>query len=97
MEIDQERLSNTFNKIQKICEGFENYENCDEDHYTEALNILNGITNTIKSLSMFSPNEEFSEIKTEHLKFCLVPFYFGDVYGRCMTNRKEKVLKSNVN
>jgi len=96
MEIDQAQLTDSFRQAQKLCEGFFNDENCDEAHYTQALNLLNVITKSVKEQGIFSPNEEFAEIKTEHLKYVLIPFYLGDTHGRLMKDRKDSVKKSTV-
>jgi len=95
-ELENAKLSDLFSKCQKLYEDFLNYEKCDETHYSEAISLLNHVTSLVKAQSIFSPNEDFSEIKTEHLKYLLVPFYLGDIYGRSMDERKEKVKKSTV-
>ncbi len=95
-EIEQAKLSDQFAKVEKLYERFLKDQDCDEAHYTEAINLLNVVTNMVKMHGIFSPNEDFSEIKTEHLKYLLVPYYLGDIYGRSMADRKTKVTKSNV-
>lgn len=96
MEIEQAALSDSFNKAQKLYESFEAGDNCDEEHYSQAITLLDAITKAVKACALFSPNEDFAEIKTENLKYVLIPFYLGNVYSRSMKERKECVKKSNV-
>ena len=95
-EFEQAKLSDQFSKVEKMYNDFLKDENCDEAHYTEAIKLLNIVTGVIKERGLFSPNEDFSEIQTGHLKYLLVPYYLGDIYGRSMDDRKDKVKKSNV-
>ena len=67
-ELEDAKLSDQFSKVEKLCLDFSNDKNCDEPHFAEAITFLNAVTNLIKSRSIFSPNEDFSEIKAEHLK-----------------------------
>eukprot|EP00826_Nyctotherus_ovalis_P011710 TRINITY_DN13051_c0_g1_i24.p4 TRINITY_DN13051_c0_g1~~TRINITY_DN13051_c0_g1_i24.p4 ORF type:complete len:119 (-),score=20.71 TRINITY_DN13051_c0_g1_i24:920-1276(-) len=96
MEIEEAKLADAFSNAQKLCEGFMNDENCSEQHYSKATNLLDAIAKSVKSQAIFSPNEEFAEIKTENFKFLLLPFYLADVHGRFMKERKDSVKKSNV-
>ena len=67
-EIEQAKLSDQFAKVEKLLSEFSNGQHCDELHYKEAITLLNGITNLIKEHGLFSPNEDFIEIKVEYLK-----------------------------
>lgn len=96
MEIEEAKLADAFSRAQKLCEGFMNDENCSEKHYSEAINLLDAIAKSVKSQGIFSPNEEFAEVRTENLKFLLLPFYLADVHGRSVKERKDSVKKSNV-
>lgn len=40
---------------------------------------------------MFSKNEEFKEIATEHIKLLMVPFYQAEVLFHVMDSRAERV------
>lgn len=96
MEIEQAALSDSFNKAQKLYENFEAGDNCDEEHYSQAITLLDAITKAVNAQSLFSPNEDLAEIKTENLKYLLIPFYLGNIHGRSMKERKDCVKKSNV-
>ena len=71
MELEQAKLSDQFNKAEKLFTAFGKDELCDEAHYTEAIAQLGIVTEMIKAHSIFSPNEDYSEIKTPHLKYLL--------------------------
>eukprot|EP00831_Metopus_contortus_P009627 TRINITY_DN1370_c0_g1_i2.p1 TRINITY_DN1370_c0_g1~~TRINITY_DN1370_c0_g1_i2.p1 ORF type:complete len:299 (+),score=71.34 TRINITY_DN1370_c0_g1_i2:155-1051(+) len=68
---------------------------CIRDRCNDALKLLNTVTSLIKSKNLFSPNEDLKEIKAEHLKYLAVPYYMGNLYGKSVIERKEKVLKAN--
>ena len=46
--------------------------------------------------SIFSSNEEFSEIHTENIKLLMIPYYQAEVLLRIMENRDKNVQKGHV-
>ena len=85
-----------FHKLEKECIGFDNYVNCEDKYYKETLEGLRRLVQRIQRESLFSPNEEISEIETDHLKLIMAPFYQADVLFRIMENRAEQVKMAHV-
>lgn len=67
-EIEISQLSDVFTRGEKMCIGFGNDIQCEEGYYKTAINLFNIATKLILEQSLFSPNEDFTEIKTENLK-----------------------------
>ncbi|MDR3582130.1 MAG: hypothetical protein P4L67_02540 [Candidatus Pacebacteria bacterium] len=67
-ELEEAKMSDLYLKAEKFISNFAADEKCDEAHYKEAIALCNAVTIMIKADSIFSPNEDFSEIKPEHLK-----------------------------
>ena len=91
-----ESLVDKFHKLEKVCIGFDNDVNCDDEHYLEALEGLRKLIQEIQKESIFSPNEEIKEIETDHLKLLMAPFYQAEVLFRIMDNRSERVKMAHV-
>jgi hypothetical protein len=67
-EVEHAQLSDLFNRAERLCTGFSKDELCDETHYREAIACLMATKQLVVSHSLFSPNDDFTEIKTENLK-----------------------------
>ena len=67
--------------------GFENFVNCDDEHYLKTLDGLRSLVSDIQRQSIFSENEELKEIATENLKLLMAPYYEADVLFRIMDKR----------
>ena len=74
--------------------GFENFVNCDDEHYLKTLDGLRSLVSDIQRQSIFSENEELKEIATENLKLLMAPYYEADVLFRIMDKRHERVKMS---
>ena len=55
--------------------GYEDYINAEEKHYLNTLKGFDKLVDMIKSESIFSPNEEITEVPNENLKMLMLPFY----------------------
>jgi len=57
-----------FHTVEKQVLGFENYINCDDEHYLETLEKLRLLVAEIQREALFSDNEALKEIETDHLR-----------------------------
>ena len=57
-----------FHAVEKEVLGFENYINCDDDHYLGTLEKLRLLVTEIQKEALFSDNEELKEIETDHVR-----------------------------
>lgn len=89
-------LEEEFLKLEKRVVGYEDFVDCNEQHFNETLEGLNDLVERIQNESVFSSNEALSDIHTEHLKLLMIPFYQADVLMRLMTNRDESVKKGHT-
>ena len=62
-------------ELEKECIGYDNFVNCDDEHYLKTLDGLRKLVAKVQADSMFSPNEELKEIQTENLKLLMAPYY----------------------
>lgn len=69
-----------------------------QERIREAIGRLNRIARLVQSLSLFSTNEEISDIPTSHLQFLLVDYYLGDLHLRPMggLDRKKQLETSSM-
>jgi hypothetical protein len=91
MENKQDDINETFHRLEKECIGYDNYVDCDDEHYTKTLEGLRQLVTDIQRQNVFSDNEELNEVDTENLKLLMAPFYEADVLFRIMDNRHERV------
>jgi immunoglobulin-binding protein 1 len=63
----------------------------DQEELKNILNICSKIIKEVHSNGLFSTNEEFNEVKTEDIKYLLVPYYQSDILQKFMENRESKL------
>lgn len=82
-------------KMEKIRKEIEKYEDeggsGKEDNWKQTFNNLNEVKKIVYSHGIFSENEEFKEIKTEDIKFLLIPFYQSELMQKFMENRESNL------
>ena len=73
-------------------EVFEETYETDEEKFKAAIDELSLILKEVSRESKFSPNESFNDIKTEDIKFLLIPYFQGNLIMKFMENREVKLL-----
>jgi hypothetical protein len=68
-------LEEQFLALEKRVVGYDDFVNCNEEHFNETLEGLDDLVKNIQNESIFSANEALSEIHTEHLKLLMIPYY----------------------
>ena len=96
MESKKFDTNEQFHKLEKECIGYDNFVDCDDEHYIKTLEELRKLVTDIQRQNIFSDNEELTEVETDNLKLLMAPFYEADVLFRIMENRHEKVQMANV-
>ena len=94
--MDEAQVIEAFHKLEIKCIGYDNFVDCEEKNYIATLEELRKLIVEIQKKSMFSPNEELSEIHTENLKLLMAPYYQADLLFRIMDNRAERVKLAHV-
>jgi hypothetical protein len=89
-------IADDFHKLEKECVGYNDYVNADEEHYLATLDGIRLLVERIQKENIFSPNEEVSDIVTEHLKLLMVPYYEADTLFRIMDKREERVQMAHT-
>ena len=89
-------IEDKFHELEKQCIGYDNYVDCDDEHYLKTLEGLRNLVTEIQKKSLFSDNEELVEVSTEHIKLLMAPFYEADVLFRVMDKRAERVKMAHV-
>ena len=84
-------LEEVFLRFEKRVVGYEDFIDCEQDHFKETLEGFSTLVERIQKESVFSANEELREIPTENLKLLMIPYYQADVLLRIMENRHENV------
>lgn len=69
--------------------GEKGYDASYENDWKAMLDNLNEIKKTVYKNKMFSDNEEFSDVKTEDIKYMLIAFYQAEVIQKFQANRKN--------
>jgi len=64
-----------------------------QDKVKKGILILEDATRLVSILDIFSKNENFSEVPTEHLKFFLLPVLLGDLNNRVSENDRGEVVE----
>jgi len=83
------RVEEIRKKVEKIEDEFDMTE-----EWKKLLNELNEVKLKVHAAGIFSENEEFKEIKTEDIKFLLIPFYQAEVIQKFMENRENIISHS---
>ena len=86
----EEELNSKMEIIRKKIEALESQQ-VEEIQLKNILNDLNQIKIEVYKNGIFSDNEEFTEIKTEDLKYLLIPYYQSEIMNKFQENR-ESVL-----
>ena len=89
-------LGESFDEVEKLVLGFEDYINSTEPFFLQAFEQLNKLTDEIRKEAMFSPNEDIDDIQTTNLKYLLIPYYQGDSIKRVMENRIMRIQNAKV-
>jgi hypothetical protein len=85
--------------MEKLRKKFEDLENDSEGKIEEVKKLFNEFNNIfirVRDNQTFSKNEEFSEIKTEDIKYLLIHYYQSELMQKFMENRDvrlEQALK----
>lgn len=85
-------LFDSFNSSMKKIHQIQDTLEFNQDTITREFDNLVNIMKSVKENNYFSPNEQFSEINTENLRFLLVPFYQAELLFLLRDNR-DKNLK----
>lgn len=93
---NQNDIYEKMHELEKECIGYDNYVNCDDEHYLKTLEGIRKLVDQVQANSMFSPNEELKEIPTENLKLLMAPYYQASVLQRIMDQRFERVKMAKV-
>jgi hypothetical protein len=89
----EEELNFKMEKIRKEMEKYEDEgDSGKEEKWKQTFNNLNEVKKIVYSQGIFSENEDFKEIKTEDIKFLLIPFYQSELMQKFKEN-KESNLK----
>jgi hypothetical protein len=86
-------------KMEKLRRKFEKLEEDSFEKDEEIKNVFNEFNEIfikIREMGTFSENEEFKDIKTEDIKFLIIPFYQSELMQKFMENRTirlEQALK----
>jgi len=82
-------------KMEKIRKEMEKYEDeggsGKQENWKTTFNNLNEIKKLVYSQGVFSENEEFKDIKSEDIKFLLIPFYQSELMQKFMENRESNL------
>jgi hypothetical protein len=82
-------------KMEKIRKEMEKYEeeggSGKEENWKQTFNNLNDIKKLVYAQGVFSENEEFKDIKSEDIKFLLIPFYQSELMQKFMENRESNL------
>ncbi|EGR34412.1 protein phosphatase 2A regulatory B subunit, B56 family, putative [Ichthyophthirius multifiliis] len=96
-QLTPEQISEEFTKLQK---RYFTYEEAGSDQgivsYEGTISDFSKLQKQIISNSLFSANESLEEIQPENLKYLLLPFYMGQVYGKIIKERLNKLEFSQV-
>ena len=92
----QSELTEKMHLLEKECIGYENFVNCDDEHYLKTIEGIRQLVTQVQADCMFSPNEELKEITTENLKLLMAPYYQAMVLSRIMDQRFERVKMAKV-
>lgn len=83
-------------QLEKRVVGYEDFVNCEEEHFKDTIEGFNKLVERIQMENVFSSNEKLSEIHTENLKLLMTPFYQANVLLRMMENRDDNVKKGHT-
>ena len=78
-------------QIRRKIEQYEEngYEKSYEEEWKGVFDALNEIKTYVDKEKIFSDNEEFSDIKTEDIKYMLISYYKSELVQKVQTNRKN--------
>lgn len=94
--VEQNTLAELFHKCEKRVIGYENYENCEQEHFAETLKDIQKLVDEIQREACFSPNEELKDIQTENMKMLMVPYLEAEVLFRLMDDRAARVKQAHT-
>ncbi len=92
----QGTLEEEFLKLEKRVVGYDDYINCEEEHYKATLEGIDALVERIQHENVFSANEALSEVHTENLKLLMIPYYQANVLMRLMEDRDANVRKGHT-
>lgn len=91
MDSDDNGISEKFDKVQKMCLGFEECVNNEDQYFIKCLDLCEQLVKDIQRENLFSPNEEIADIDPRNLKYLLVPYYQAETLFRLMDDRKKRI------
>jgi immunoglobulin-binding protein 1 len=65
-----------------------------QDNVKKAILMLEDATRLVSVLDLFSRNENFQEIQTEHLKYFLLPALLGDLAGKLTGGERPEAVET---
>ena len=89
-------LEEQFLQLEKRVVGYDDFVNCEEQHFKDTIEGFNKLVERIQMDNVFSSNEQLSEIHSENLKLLMTPYYQANVLLRMMENRDDNVKKGHT-
>ena len=89
-----ELINEMSGRIEKIRRQVEYFEENPENQVTEwkaAMDVLALLFKDVAKEHIFSANEEFPDIKTEDIKYLLIPYYQAELIQKFMDSRLDKI------
>jgi hypothetical protein len=83
-----DELNTKMEKMRKEYEGLEDEYIEKMEEWKKRLDNLNYLKIRVHNIGIFSENEEFNEIKTEDLKYLIIPFYQAELIQKFSENRE---------
>lgn len=80
-----------FAALEKRCACYNDYINCEQDHFKMTLDAFEALVKRVQSEALFSKNESLKDLDTDHIKLLLIPALEADVLYRIMDDRLNKV------
>ena len=88
-------MEKSIEEIEVVRRRLEKYEEeggpYDQEQLKNMLNTCSKLMKEVHSNGLFSTNEDFKEVKTEDIKYLLIPYYQSDILQKFMENRDSKL------
>lgn len=68
-------IKEEFEKVQRMCLGFEDCINNEDQYFKQAMEMLLNLITEIWRENLFSDNEILKDIDPQNLKYLLIPYY----------------------
>jgi hypothetical protein len=83
----ENEMNSQMEKLRRKFEILENDYDGKEEEIKKLFNEFNNMFIKVREKQIFSNNEEFSEIKTEDIKFLIIPHYLSELIQKFTENR----------